>query len=305
LPAAEKGVETYNEHNLSIGGQLVKTQGSLLHYNVTAETWITGEDAGQLKVDFDGDLNFRLFNDTVTLTARGFFHRLNPAFYYRHYHSKHFWWDNAGLDKEIRTRIEGMLTLRRTRTSLRFAMDNIKNYTYLAQSYKITEDFGRMGNTVNVRQSAGNINLLTLQLKQDFTLGPLNWENLITYQKSSNEEALPVPMINVYTNLYLKFKIARVLSVDLGADLRYFTKYKAPDYCPALGQYTVQDNGSDNVDTGNYPFVNVYANMHLKHTRFFVMMSHVNASDGEYFLTPHYPTNSRVLRLGVSWNFFN
>ena len=305
LPAAEKGVETYNEHNLSIGGQLVKTQGSLLHYNVTAETWITGEDAGQLKVDFDGDLNFRLFNDTVTLTARGFFHRLNPAFYYRHYHSKHFWWDNAGLDKEIRTRIEGMLTLRRTRTSLRFAMDNIKNYTYLAQSYKITEDFGRTGNTVNVRQSAGNINLLTLQLKQDFTLGPLNWENLITYQKSSNEEALPVPMINVYTNLYLKFKIARVLSVDLGADLRYFTKYKAPDYCPALGQYTVQDNGSDNVETGNYPFVNVYANMHLKHTRFFVMMSHVNASDGEYFLTPHYPTNSRVLRFGVSWNFFN
>lgn len=305
LPAAEKGVETYNEHNLSIGGQLVKTQGSLLHYNVTAETWITGEDAGQLKVDFDGDLNFRLFNDTVTLTARGFFHRLNPAFYYRHYHSKHFWWDNAGLDKEIRTRIEGMLTLRRTRTSLRFAMDNIKNYTYLAQSYKITEDFGRMGNTVNVRQSAGNINLLTLQLKQDFTLGPLNWENLITYQKSSNEEALPVPMINVYTNLYLKFKIARVLSVDLGADLRYFTKYKAPDYCPALGQYTVQNNGSDNVETGNYPFVNVYANMHLKHTRFFVMMSHVNASDGEYFLTPHYPTNSRVLRFGVSWNFFN
>ncbi len=305
LPAAEKGVETYNEHNLSIGGQLVKTQGSLLHYNVTAETWITGEDAGQLKVDFDGDLNFRLFNDTVTLTARGFFHRLNPAFYYRHYHSKHFWWDNAGLDKEIRTRIEGMLTLRRTRTSLRFAMDNIKNYTYLAQSYKITEDFGRTGNTVNVRQSAGNINLLTLQLKQDFTLGPLNWENLITYQKSSNEEALPVPMINVYTNLYLKFKIARVLSVDLGADLRYFTKYKAPDYCPALGQYTVQNNGSDNVETGNYPFVNVYANMHLKHTRFFVMMSHVNASDGEYFLTPHYPTNSRVLRFGVSWNFFN
>lgn len=305
LPAAEKGVETYNEHNLSIGGQLVKTQGSLLHYNVTAETWITGEDAGQLKVDFDGDLNFRLFNDTVTLTARGFFHRLNPAFYYRHYHSKHFWWDNAGLDKEIRTRIEGMITLRRTRTSLRFAMDNIKNYTYLAQSYKITEDFGRTGNTVNVRQSAGNINLLTLQLKQDFTLGPLNWENLITYQKSSNEEALPVPMINVYTNLYLKFKIARVLSVDLGADLRYFTKYKAPDYCPALGQYTVQDNGSDNVETGNYPFVNVYANMHLKHTRFFVMMSHVNASDGEYFLTPHYPTNSRVLRFGVSWNFFN
>lgn len=305
LPAAEKGTDVYNEHNLSIGGQLIKSQGSLLHYNITAETWLTGEDAGQLKADVEGDINFRLFKDTVTLTARGFFHRVNPAFYYRHYHSKHFWWDNDGLDKEIRTRIEGVLSLRRTRTSVRFAMDNLKNYTYLAQSYNITEDYGRTGNTVTVKQSSGNVNLLTLQLKQDFKLGLLNWENIITYQNSSNEDVLPVPTLNVYTNLYLKFKIARVLSVDLGADLRYFSKYKAPDYSPALGQYTVQDNGANNVEIGNYPFVNVYANMHLKHTRFFVMMSHVNSSNGDYFLTPHYPANSSLFRFGVSWNFFN
>lgn len=305
LPALEKGYETYNEHNLSVGGQLTKSQGSLLHYNVTAETWITGEDAGQLKVDVDGDLNFRLFNDTVTLAARGFFHRLNPTFYYRHYHSKHFWWDNTSLDKEIHMRIEGMLTLKRTRTSLRFAMDNIKNHTYLAQKYYITEDYGRTGNSVSVKQSSGNINLLTLQLSQDFTFGPLNWESLVTYQKTSNEDVLPVPLLNVYTNLYLKFKIARVLSVDLGGDLRYFTKYKALDYSPALGRYTVQDNGDNNVEVGNFPYINVYANMHLKHTRFFIMMSHVNGSNGEYFLTPHYPLNGRIIRFGVSWNFFN
>ncbi len=300
-----RGTASYNEHNLSVGGQLIKAQGSLLHYNVTAETWLIGEDAGQLKVDASADLNFKLFNDTVTLVANAFFHRLNPTFYYRHYHSKHFWWDNGNLDKEIRTRIEGTLLSRRTRTKLRFAMDNIKNYTYFAQSYNITEDYGRTGNNVRVRQSSGNVNLLTLQLAQDFTLGPLNWESVVTYQKTSNEDVIPVPMLNIYTNLYLRFKIARVLRVDLGGDLRFFTKYKAMDYSPALGQYTVQDNGSNNIETGNYPFINVYANMHLKHTRFFVMMSHVNASSGNYFLTPHYPMNGRIFRFGVSWNFFN
>ena len=147
--------------------------------------------------------------------------------------------------------------------------------------------------------------MLTLQLGQDFKLGPLYWENLITYQKSSNDDILAVPQLNAYTNLYLRFKIAKVLKVDLGADARYFTKYKAQDYSPALGQYTVQDNGEANVKTGNYPIVNVYANMHLKQTRFFIMMSHVNASNGEYFLTPHYPINTRILRFGLSWNFFN
>ncbi|MGN1375448.1 MAG: putative porin [Prevotella sp.] len=305
LPTEEVAAASYNEHNFSIGGQLIKKEGHTLHYDVTAETWITGEDAGQLKVDFKTDLNFRLFNDTIRLAANGYFYRLNPSFYYRHYHSKHFWWDNESLDKEIRTRIEGVFSLKRTRTTLRVAIDNIKNYTYLAQSYNITEDFSRTGTDVYTKQHSGNINIITGQLSQDFTLGPLNWETVLTYQKSSNESVIPVPTLNIYTNLYLKFKIAKVLSVDLGADLRYFSKYNTLDYSPALGRFVVQDNGAANVETGNYPYINAYANMHLKHTRFFVMMSHINADSGEYFLTPHYPTNGRILRFGVSWNFFN
>ena len=154
-------------------------------------------------------------------------------------------------------------------------------------------------------QHTGNITLLTLQLDQNFRFGPMFWENNVTYQKSSNQNVLPVPELNLYTNLYLRFKIAKVLKVDLGADMRYFTKYFAPDYSPALGQFTIQDNGEQNVKTGSYPIVNVYANMHLKQTRFFIMMSHVNATDGNAFLTPHYPINKRVLRFGLSWNFFN
>ena len=305
LPDSVKGESSYNEHNVSVGAQLIKAQGSALHYDVTAETWLLGEDAGQQKIDGRADLNFKLFKDTVTLAARAFFHRVNPTFYYRHYHSKHLWWDNGSLDKEIRSHIEGELTLRRTRTKLRVAYDNLQNYTYLAQRYNITEDFGRTGNTVSVKQNSSNMSLLTLQLAQDFKFGPLNWENLITYQKSSDENVLPVPQLNVYTNLYLHFKIAKVLSIDLGGDLRFFTKYKAPDYSPALSQFTVQDNGDANKEIGNYPIVNVYANMHLKHTRFFIMMSHVNASSGDSFLVPHYPINGRLFRFGVSWNFFN
>jgi len=306
MPDSVGGKDTYNEHNLSVGGQLSKKEGNMLHYDVTAETWLTGEDAGQLKVDANADLNFRLFGDTVTLSACGYFYRLTPSFYLRHYHSKHAWWDNDSQDKEIRTRIEGTLSYRKTRTSIRVAMDNIKNYTYFSQKYNITEDFMRTGCAVNVNQHKSNINIMTLQLNQDFTLGPLNWESQVTYQKSSNEDVIPVPMINIYSNLYLRFRIAKVLKVDLGADVRYFTKYYAPDYSPLIGQYTVQDNGENNIEIGNYPIINAYANMHLKNTRFFLMMSHVNSSSGgEYFYTPHYPLNGRVLRFGVSWNFFN
>lgn len=305
LPALDGTETSYTEHNVSIGGQLSKTAGKTLHYDVTAETWLVGEDAGQLKIDATADVNFPLWGDTVTLMARGFFKRTNPTFYYRHYHARHFWWDNDNLDKILHSRIEGLFHYSKTKTTLRIAVDEIQNYTYMAMGYNIADD-KRTGNTIDVRQKGGSLSLITLALGQNFKLGPLNWENMITYQKSTDNDVLPVPDLNIYTNLYLRFKIARVLKCDFGADGRFFTKYYAPDYSPALGQYAVQ-TGDNRTKVGEYPVVNVYANFHLKQTRFFVMMSHVNAGSGsrDYFFTPHYPLNQRVFRFGVSWNFYN
>ena len=310
LPSAT-GIDTYNEHNLSFGAQLSKKQGKTFHYDAIAETWLTGEDAGQLKIDGSADLNFKLFGDTLTLTANGFFYRLNPTFYYRHYHSRHAWWDNTNMSKILHSKIQGILNYQKTRTTLRVAVDEIKNYTYFASSHTITSG-KRVNHAITVNQNSGAIHLLTASLSQDFTFGPLNWESVITYQNSSNKTILPVPMLNLYSNIYLRFKIAHVLRCDFGADVRYFTKYYAPDYVSSLGQYAVQTNtntaGSDSrVEIGNYPVVNVYANFHLKHTRFFIMMSHLNAGTGKknYFYTPHYPLNQSILRFGLSWNFFN
>ena len=310
LPSAT-GIDTYNEHNLSFGAQLSKKQGKTFHYDAIAETWLTGEDAGQLKIDGSADLNFKLFGDTLTLTANGFFYRLNPTFYYRHYHSRHAWWDNTNMSKILHSKIQGILNYQKTRTTLRVAVDEIKNYTYFASSHTITSG-KRVNHAITVNQNSGAIHLLTASLSQDFTFGPLNWESVITYQNSSNKTVLPVPTLNLYSNVYLRFKIAHVLRCDFGADVRYFTKYYAPDYVPSLGQYAVQTNtnttGSDSrVEIGNYPVVNVYANFHLKHTRFFIMMSHLNAGTGKknYFYTPHYPLNQSILRFGLSWNFFN
>lgn len=306
LPTMEGGFEKYNEHVLSVGGQLSKQEGKTLHYNAVAEIGLTGVDAGTLAIDGNVDVNIPFLGDTLQVRGDAFFHRETPSFYYRNYHARHLWWEND-LDKTIHTRIMGTLSFPKTRTKLRVAVDEIKNYTYFSQSYDITEKGLRTGVMVTPMQESGGINLLTAQLEQNFRLGILNWENLFTYQHSSKERVLPVPAFNAYTNLYIKFKVVKVLNVDLGADMRYFTSYEAPDYSPYMGQYTVQGNGENNVKIGNYPIVNVYANVHIKHTRFFVMMSHINAGQGDknYFFAPHYPMNERVFRIGVSWNFFN
>ena len=308
-------LQRWTEHNVSVGGQLNKTQGETLHFNLTGEFWLAGEDASQLKLDFDTELKFALFKDTVRVAAKAFFHRMNPSFFYRRYHSQHLWWDRQNdFKQEMRTRIEGNLSYSLTNTRLRLAVEEVQNYTYFGMSYDYTYNTdannainGRKNMTASVYQEGGNINLLTAQLFQNFRLGILNWENIITYQNSSNKEVLPLPALNIFSNLYLKFKIARVLDVELGGNVTYFTKYEAPDFCPALNQFAVQKNTGIREEIGEFPFVDVYANLKLKGVRFFVMMSNVlyNSANRRYFTTPHYPMNGQVLHMGVSWPFFN
>ena len=298
--------ETWNEYDLSIGGQLSKTQGNTLHFNLAAETWVSGADKGDYTIDFSTDLNFPLFGDTVQLAASAYLYKCYPVFFQAKYHSKHFWWDED-LDRETRTRLEGTFSYQKTDTKLRVALENIKNYAYFGMSYDVTSNGGRKNMTAGIYQESKNIRILTAQLHQNFRLGPLNWENVVTYQNSSNQDALPLPDWNIFSNLYLKFRIAKVLGVELGADATYFSNYYAPDFCPGLNQFAVQKNEASKVELGGYPFVDVYANMTLKGVRFFLVMSNVVNGGGNHmkFLTPHYPTNGSVLHFGVSWPFFN
>lgn len=310
LPDSTTRSKSYNDNELYVGGQISKTEGKTVHYNVTGEVDVAGGRIGDINIDGDADLNFRLLSDTIQLAASGFFHLNAPTFYHEHYHAKHFWWDNEDLKKTTHTRIQGMFSLKRTRTNLRVAVDNISNYTYFGTSYQVVnsgDNAYRLQNTAAVRQCSDNISILTATLDQKLTFGIINLEAQLTYQKSSKDDIIPLPDFNAYANLFLRFKIAHVLDCDLGLDARYFTKYHAPDYVPGIGQYAVQENPDNRVKVGNYPIVNLYANFFLKHTRFFAMLSHVNHSSdgGNYFLTPHYPLNERIFRFGLSWNFFN
>ena len=300
----------YKENILSVGGQLIKEQGKTIHYNVLGEVALIGEDAGQFSVEGQGDLNFRLFGDTVRLEANAYIKNLNPTFYFRHFHSKHYWWDNEDLSKIMRTRIEGKLNIDRWRTQLKVGVENIKNYTYLDNtSIKVTDKQNEVSfkNNIAVRQHSGNIQVFNAALRQDFKLGILHLDNEVVYQKSSNQQVLPLPDLVLYHNLYIQFGLAkRVLNIELGADVRYFTQYYAPDYAPAIGQFYLQ-NPETRFKLGGYPLVNAYLNLHLKRTRIFVQMYNLIQGTGEksYFLAPHYPLNPRILKVGLSWNFFD
>ena len=316
LPDSVGGVgpyhmHTYKENNVILGGNLKRTMGEAFHFNATAETVLAGTDLGAFRVEGNADLNFRLGKDTVRFRAEGYIKNENPSFYYRRYHSQHYWWDND-LHKEFRTRLGGSLSIDRWRTRLYAGMENIKNYTYLGGTPYVapenaTSTIPQGLSNVVARQYTKNLQVLSTTLYQDFKLGILHWNNEATVQYSSNQEILPLPLVNLYSNLFIKFTYAKVLHIQLGGDVRWFSRYYAPDYAPALEQYFVQE-GAHRVELGGYPFINVYANFHLKQVRFYVMYHHVTQNalkQTNSFLVPHYPINPRMFKLGFSWNFWD
>ncbi len=141
---------------------------------------------------------------------------------------------------------------------------------------------------------------MSARVDQDLKAGIFNWNNSIVYQTSSNESAIPVPTLSAYSNMFLKTKIVDELTLQLGLDAHYHTKYYAPGYEPALLQFYNQREK----EIGNYPIVTGYANMHLKQIRFFVMFYNIGhfVMKPNYFSLPDYPFNPMLLKLGVSVN---
>ncbi len=298
--------QSYKEHNILVGGQIIRTQGTTVHYNLDGEFVVAGEDVGQFEVDGHAEVNIPLLGDTTQVALNASIKNIGPSFYFDHYHSKHAWWENE-MENEFRQRIEGVIDIPHTHTKITLGVENIKNYCYFQNTgiaLPTSDGKSVVSNNVSPMQCSDNIQVVSANLRQNFKLGILHWENDITYQTCSHSDVLPLPVVSLYTNLYLRFKIAKVLKTEFGADMKYFTEYNAPDYSPVIGMFMNQHQQKKE-KVGNYPLLSVYANFDLKRTRFYVMYHHFNQSDGRYFWSPNYPMNPASIRFGLSWNFYD
>lgn len=278
--------DTYN--NVWVGAQLAKQQGSVLNYLVTGEIGLIGRALGEVKVDGHIDTHIHLLGDTVTISAEGLFSNTTAPYFLNQYVSNHFIWKND-FSKTRRFRALGSLDIPHTGTFLTAGVENVQNLIYF-------------GPDCLPVQHSGNVQIINAALHQNFHFRALHWDNRVTFQQSTDQTVLPLPSLAVYSNLYLTFKIA-TLYMQLGVDCDYYTKYKAVAYQPATMTFYNQDV----VECGNYPFVNLYINMKLSKTRFYVMMSHINQgmTGNNYFSMPGYPLNPRRFQLGLSVDFAN
>lgn len=273
-----------------VGAQLTKQKGAILTYDATAQIGLAGDVAGDLKIDGRVSTRIPMLRDSVTVTAYGRFTNTAPPYLINNYVSNHFIWSN-NFSKERRVRLGGIIDVPWTKSRLNVGVENIKNYIYFNQESIPA-------------QSSDNIQVISATLLQNFKYRALHWDNRITFQTSTKQEVLPLPKLAIYSNLYLIFKVAKVLDVQFGVDCDYYTKYKGLAYQPATMTFHTQNT----TDVGNYPFMNAYLNFKLSKTRFYVMMSHFNQGmfgGDNYFSMPNYPLNPRRFQLGLSVDFAN
>ena len=170
-------------------------------------------------------------------------------------------------------------------------------------SYHLLNNYIYFDKTLQPLQEDKAVNILQLELLQDFHIRKLHIENYLAFQKSTND-AVQLPAIYGKHSIYLEGKIFRkgAMLARLGCDFRYTTTYKADAYNPLINQFYTQTD----TQIPLYPALDVYVSARVLKLRAFVKMENITSSfyKKNIFLTvPNYPLYGTYLRIGFYRRF--
>ena len=281
-------------YKAGVGATLAKYLGENLTYDFTGEYYFMDEKKTAKSFLLSGNIQskFKIGNQEVNLNAQAKYKNESPDFFEEYYFSNRIKWDTEFSHKNTFS-AKGALTLPSVAfypslgLSFSAGVKDLKNYVYWDKR-------------AMPQQYNSNIEVIEFSLKEQIKfLWYLHWDNEIAYQKSTNEQIIPLPQLSWYSNLYLQFdKLFKVLTIQVGADMRYNTAYYAPRYLPATGVFYMQDD----YKVGNYPYMSAYVNCQLKSARFFVKYNHFNQGLGnnQYLVLPRYALDPSYFKIGVS-----
>jgi hypothetical protein len=284
----------WNRSNNAVIGRLYNNIGDKFRWSAEGELYLTGYRTGDLNLKGEITKTFEWEKGKASWIISGGVASRQPSFWFQYWGSNHFEWHN-NFNKEVRIDIGTAFSYPARRIKIRFNYALIDNYT----------DFNK---SAVPSQHTGGLSVVSVLARKELSVWKFHIDAEALFQKSSNFEILDLPFVTARSALYFEhlFRFEETngkLNTQLGADITYHTPYYSYSYMPATGRFFRQDK----VKTGNYPFINVFLNIKLQRTRFFIMMDHLNAGmmGMEYFMMPLYPMNIRMLRYGLAWTFYN
>ena len=214
-----------------------------------------------------------------------------PDYYEQHLYTNHYKWNND-FSKISKTKVEASLSIPRWKLAASFGYALLNNNIY----------YDTLG---VVQQNTKPMSVMSATLKKNFRLWKLHLDHTATFQLSSNEEVMPLPMLALNLRYYLQFDVVKnAMQMQIGANGTFTTKWYAPAYNPVLGVFHNQ-----NVEKyGNSPYIDVFVNIQWKRVSLFVKAVNVNMGwpmkKADYFSAAGYIAPQRAIKFGISWPFW-
>ena len=286
-----RGTKTH--FNTAITGRFFNHTGRYLNWDFNGRLYFTGYKLGDLNINGTVQMHYYTSNGRNSLLLGGSIENAHPSYFLNDYASNCLAWNNDfSPSQEIRLRGEFMMPHRKLK--LGAYISQLNNYVYIN---KIAES----------EQSSDALVTGTAYIEKDIRWWKLGFQFRIYGQYSSHEKTIPLPAFAGFQSTFFETWLVKdVLTMRLGWNVCYNTKYYAYAYMPSTGMFYLQEDR----EIGNYPFFDFFLNLQIKRARIFVKTDGLNTMlkktlGKENFMVYRYPTNDFRVKFGVSWAFYD
>ena len=251
---------------------------------------------------YEGDYNVRwsvgkIFKNHQKISLESNSSTHSVPFIYEYYNSNHFAWStsfNKSQDLKLRLSFSDM----RHRVKLSIQYTRVSDFVYFDSTFT----------PASTLKHFDAIGFYSCCAEKTFHLKHFGFNNKISYTPGLDgndpESVIHLPKIVSNHSLYYQGQwFKKATDVQIGLDVAYFSSYYADNYMPALGLYYVQYTKK----MGNYPYIDFFFNMKIKHAVIFFKSEHLNSGfmGQNYYIAPHMPAPDRSIKVGIKWVFYN
>lgn len=283
-----------NFQNITLLGNAGYRFSNRVDFNLDLQQVLQGRNAGDYL--YEAKTNFLLSNKAGRIILGAYVQNKSPEEIYRRYYGNHLNWN---LTNEVdRTKTANL--------SFNYINDAV-GFDAAANYYLITDHlyFNQVdSNTIIPAQLGGNMNLLKISVGKKFKFKGIHLDAYIVYQKTDNNNILRTPEIYTFNSVYTNWTLFKVLKTQIGFDVRYNTPFVAAGYSPSVSQFY---NTTSAEILGSKPVVDVWIKAGLKRANLFLKYDYANQglfSKG-YYTVNRYPMPDRLLKFGLTWNFYD
>jgi hypothetical protein len=280
--------------NMAASFNVLYSKTDIFESNIWASYFFSGYKAGshRINAEFISFLSNAANKSFIKLLLN--YKNEKPDFLLNNFYSNYYIWDNDFKSvKNAEIDLKYVNPLRKIETGVNYSL--FTDYIYFDTS-SLPQQYEKY------------LSVISLHLTKFFEFWKFRSLNKLVGQFVNNSDYLSVPEFAVHNSTYIEHEFffkwtGGRLRTMLGFDIYYNTKFYANAYNPALGLFHQQNEKK----LGNYPYLDVFLNIKLKRTRFFLKYEHVNSGliYKNYFSVLHYPRNERMFKAGISWTFYD